>query len=324
MTDSSANICSPVVALSGGVGGSKLVLGLSRCLGAGDLAVVVNTGDDFEHLGLLVCPDIDTLIYTLAGRSNIAQGWGINDETWGFMEELRMRGLPDWFQLGDRDLVTHVRRNALMQEGANLSEVTTVLATELGLSTPIVPMCDLPFRTVLQTSEGLLAFQDYFVRRRCAPVVQEIRFERNETTALSPAARALITGATQAIVICPSNPFLSIGPMLAVPDCVAVLKDTKVPVVAVSPIVSGYAIKGPCAKIMRELGLEVSCVGVFEFLQQKLDGRLDGFVIDHQDEAALSRLKPRVSVACMNTVMRDQIDKDSLARDVLAFAGSIR
>ncbi len=313
-----------VVALSGGVGGAKLALGLSDYLGIGGLGIIANTGDDFEHFGLLVCPDIDTLIYTLAGRSNPTQGWGVEGESWAFMDEVRRRGLPDWFQLGDRDLLTHVRRGALLKDGHSLSETTAILAKDLGVVVPIASMSDMPVRTFLETSEGRLAFQDYFVRRKCTPVVKEVVFEGAAQARLSPAAEVMIAGASDAIIICPSNPFVSIGPILSVPGCVEALSAAKAPIVAVSPIVGGDAIKGPSAKMMRELGLDVSCIGALDVLNDSLDGALSGYVIDQVDAASMSNAAARLPVTCVNTVMRDRADKFALAQDVLDFVGTLQ
>ena len=246
-----------VVALSGGVGGAKLALGLSRVLPAAELQVVCNTGDDFDHLGLCISPDIDTVAYTLAGVANREVGWGRHDETWSFMETLETLGGETWFRLGDRDLAMHVERTRRLRAGETLTTVTADLCARLGVAPRVLPMSDDPVRTRVRTDQGWIDFQEYFVRRRCEPVVHELAFHGATTARAQPEFLAALTDpATQAVVICPSNPFISIEPILAVPGVRAALADCAAPVIAVSPLIGGRAIKGPTAKMMAELGMD--------------------------------------------------------------------
>jgi LPPG:FO 2-phospho-L-lactate transferase len=245
----------PIVALSGGIGGAKLALGLSRVLEPGRLTVVANTGDDFEHLGLAISPDIDTLLYTLGGLADTDQGWGRRDETWTFMNALGALGGPTWFRLGDGDLATHVERTRRLAAGEALSSIVDDFRVRLGIGARIVPMSDDPVRTRLRTAEGWIDFQDYFVGRRCEPAVSAVAFEGVERA--RPHAQVLAElrdPQLRAVVICPSNPLISIDPVLAVPGLRAALAACRAPVVAVSPIIGGQAVKGPTAKMLRELG----------------------------------------------------------------------
>ena len=253
-------------ALAGGVGGAKLAHGLSRILPPKDLAIVVNIGDDFEHLGLHVSPDIDTVVYTLAGIANPETGWGVAGETWSFMGALGVLGGETWFRLGDRDLATHVERTRLLAEGAPLSAVTTRLARKLGVAAAIVPASDDPVRTLVATNEGELEFQHYFVRRHCAPRVSSLSYRNAGTARPAPVGgRPWTEMEIAGVIICPSNPYLSIAPILAMPAAHALLKDRRFPVAAVSPIVAGQALKGPAAKIMAELGTDPSALAVARF-----------------------------------------------------------
>lgn len=308
-----------VVALSGGIGGAKLALGLYRTLGPGRLTVAINTGDDFEHLGLHIAPDIDTVAYTLAGISDPVRGWGLAGESWEFMEQLRALGGEDWFQLGDRDLATHVLRTRMLRDGASLSQVTAHLAARLGIGASLIPMSDDPVRTLVETDEGVLAFQRYFVERRCAPRVTAIRFEGAASARPQPELVARLKDPRlAAIVICPSNPYLSVDPVLAVPGLRAALAAAHAPVIAVSPIIGGKAVKGPTAKIMAELGLPVSVGAVAEHYR----GLIDGFVIDDLDAADGPHLG--LPVAVTRTLMETLADRDRLARSVLDFAAALR
>ena len=307
-----------VLALCGGVGGAKLALGLQRIVEPGGLTVVVNTGDDFEHLGLCISPDIDTTLYTLAGLAHPEQGWGRADETWSFMEALERLGGESWFRLGDRDLALHVERTRRLAAGEPLSAIIADFAARLGLATRVLPMTDERVRTWVDTPGGALAFQHYFVKQRTVPRVTQIRFEG--AGAARPAAAALEALAREdlaAVVICPSNPYLSIDPILAVAGWREALRATRVPVVAVSPLIAGQAVKGPTAKIMRELGLEVSPLTV----ARHYAGLVGGFVVDEAD-AALAR-KLDVPVCIAPTLMRTLEDKERLAREVLAFARAL-
>lgn len=252
-----------ILALCGGVGGAKMVLGLARVVAPERLTVVVNTGDDFEHMGLPISPDVDTVLYTLAGLANRELGWGRQDETWSALEELSRLGAPDWFRLGDRDIALHLTRRHLLDSGATLSEAVRLLGERLGVVPRVVPMSDAPVRTFLDTDAGVLPFQEYFVARRCAPSVRRVILRGAETATPAPGvAAALADPDLVAILICPSNPFLSIDPMLAIPGVRQALRDVSAPVVAVSPLIAGQAVKGPAAKLCAELGLPASAEAV--------------------------------------------------------------
>lgn len=302
-----------VLALTGGVGGAKLALGLANILGPDEVAFVVNTGDDFEHLGLHIAPDMDTLTYTLAGLSNPTVGWGRADETWGFMAALEQLGGEGWFRLGDRDLALHLRRRSLLDAGLGLTAATAQIAARLGVRHQVLPMSDDPVRTQVLTANGPLAFQHYFVRDRCVPVAQGFEFAGAETAKLNP---AISWQRVQAIVICPSNPFVSVDPILAVPGMREALAGSGAPIVAVSPIVGGEAIKGPTAKMMRELGMPATTVAVAEHYK----GSVTHFVVDAVDAdaaPAVAALGMRTTVA--QTVMRTLEDRMQLAHTVLKF-----
>ncbi|HYX05028.1 MAG TPA: 2-phospho-L-lactate transferase [Reyranella sp.] len=303
-----------VVALSGGVGGAKLALGLSRVLPADELLIVANTGDDFEHLGLCISPDIDTLTYVLAGLDNPATGWGRRDETWSFMETIGTLGGETWFRLGDRDLGLHVERTRRLRAGETLSQITADMCRRLGVPPHVLPMSDDRVRSRLRCDEGWIDFQDYFVRRQCQPVVRELAFEGADKARPQPDVLLALKGEVRAVVICPSNPFISIEPILAVPGLREALIDCNAPVVAVSPIVGGRAVKGPTAKMMQELGLAVSSASV----AKRYDGLIDGYVVDQADAAGIST---KVHIA--PTLMTTLADKEALARTVLAFADTL-
>lgn len=314
-----------VVALSGGVGGAKLALGLSQVLDTGELLIVANTGDDFEHLGFLICPDIDTLLYTLGGVSNVEQGWGRANETWQFMETLR-KEQPDqaWFQLGDKDLDTHRYRTAALASGASLSEVTAQLTKTFGITADIVPMTDDPVRTHVlaekDSREQWLPFQEYFVRDRCEPRTKRIEFRGRERASVSSRLVAALDGESiAAVVLCPSNPYLSIDPILAIPGLPDMLRSCGAPVVAVSPVIGGKALKGPTAKIMRELGLQVN----LEAIAGHYRDVIDGLVLDVRDSADAQRVEALgVRTLVTNSVMNTLQDRIRLARDVLRFAAT--
>lgn len=308
----------PVVALSGGIGGAKLALGLSRILPPGRLTVVANTGDDFEHLGLAISPDLDTLMYTLAGLDNAETGWGRGGETWTFMAALAALGGEDWFRLGDGDLATHVERTRRLAAGEPLSRITEDFCRRLGIQTRILPMSDDRVRTRVRTAEGWLDFQDYFVRRRSEPAVTELAYEGAATARPQPdALAALGAPGLRAVVICPSNPYLSVDPILALPGLRRALATCPAPVVAVSPIIAGRAIKGPTAKMMAELGKRVTAATV----ARHYAGLIDGFVIDHRD----GDIEPLagITVTAATTLMSSLADRESLGREVLAFADTL-
>ena len=304
-----------VVALSGGVGGAKLALGLSRILPPEELLVVCNTGDDFEHLGLSVSPDIDTVMYTLAGLANAELGWGRADESWAFMETLAAIGGETWFRLGDRDLAVHVERTRRLLAGESLSAITAGFRSRLGILPRVVPMTDHRVRTRVRTEDGWIAFQDYFVRQQCRPVVRQIAFSGvDEARPQAEFLAALRDERLRAVVICPSNPFISVEPILALPGVRAALKACAAPVSAVSPIIAGRAVKGPTAKMMAELGLDVSAAGV----AARYGDLLDGYVVDHADAASV----PGATAA--RTLMTTIEDRENLARVVLDLADIAR
>jgi LPPG:FO 2-phospho-L-lactate transferase len=310
-----------IVALAGGVGGAKLAHGLARILSPDDLLVAVNTGDDFEHLGLHIAPDLDSVMYKLAGLNDPVRGWGLADESWAFMDALARLGGEDWFSLGDRDLATHVERTRRLVAGETLSQATAALSAALGVAHRIAPMSDDPVRTWVETREGALPFQHYFVRLRCEPVATGFAFEGADRAAMAPAlAGALADPALEAIVLCPSNPFVSIGPMLAMPALAAALAARRVPLVAVSPILGGAAVKGPAAKMMAELGVPVSSAGI----AAQYGALLDGIVIDAADAAEAAEIEAGgVRVLAAPTLMRDAEDGRTLAEAVLDFARGI-
>jgi LPPG:FO 2-phospho-L-lactate transferase len=307
-----------LVALSGGIGGAKLALGLSRILPAEDLLVVANVGDDFEHLGLHISPDSDTLMYALAGLDNTTLGWGRRDETWSFMETLTALGGESWFRLGDRDMAVHVERTARLRRGETLSTITADFCRRLGIGPRILPATDDPVRTRLRTDEGWLDFQDYFVRLQCRPVVRELDFAGAKTARAHPALlAALANERLRAVIVCPSNPFISVEPILAVPGIREALSACSAPVVAVSPIIGGRAVKGPTAKMMSEFGLTPSAAAVAE----RYGDLLDGYVMDVADAAEAAQVKRRVTLA--PTLMTNLAEREALARVVLEAADAL-
>lgn len=308
-----------VVALTGGVGGAKLALGLHRVLPPGALACIVNTGDDFVHLGLHVSPDLDTTLYTLAGCENPEQGWGRRDETWTFMRALEELGGETWFRLGDGDLALHVERTRRLAAGETLSAIMDDVRRRFGIASRLLPMSDDAVATRVHTPDAELPFQDYFVRLRAAPEVRAIGFA-GAAQARASAALAEVLGSPRlrAIVVCPSNPYLSIDPILAVPGLAAALRAPGVPVVAVSPLIGGRAVKGPTAKIMRELGIEASNRAI----AAHYGDLLDGLVIDESDCSA--ELPHGLPTRATRTLMKSLADREMLARATLEFAGHLR
>ncbi len=305
------------VALCGGIGGAKLALGLAECLGS-RLSIIVNTGDDFEHLGLAISPDIDTVVYTLAGIANPETGWGRAEESWSFMDALKQLGGPDWFQLGDKDLAMHVERTRWLAGGGTLSDFCKRIRRRLGIAPSILPMSDGPVRTRLQTAEGELAFQDYFVARKCEPSVSAIRYEGAETARPLKAARdALAAPDLGGVIICPSNPYLSVDPILSLPALRDALTGCAAPVIAVTPLIGGQAVKGPTAKLMKELGVEVSPRAV----AKHYGALLDGFVLDEVDEEAAARIPLPVRIE--RTLMTDLDSKVALAGSAIAFCQAL-
>jgi LPPG:FO 2-phospho-L-lactate transferase len=310
---------SPILALSGGVGGAKLALGLADVLAPGQLHVVVNTGDDFSHLGLHISPDIDTLLYTLSGNDNAVQGWGRAGESWQAMDALEQLGGDTWFRLGDRDLATHLRRTTMLASGADLLQVTAELAMRFGIASHIHPMSAESVRTTVHSAAGALPFQHYFVRERCAPAVVGFSFEGIAQARPNHHVMSLLQHTSPAaIVVCPSNPFVSIDPILQIPGFWRVLRDNPAPLVLVSPIVAGMAIKGPAAKMMAELGVPVTALGVAQHYCELYPGLLDYFVIDTSDATLAQEIAALgVEVAVTSTVMKSRDDKQRLARFVL-------
>jgi LPPG:FO 2-phospho-L-lactate transferase len=300
-----------IVAFAGGVGGARLARGLIDVLVPDELIIAVNTGDDFEHLGLHISPDLDTVMYTLAGINDPVQGWGIAGETWSFMQALEQLGGETWFRLGDHDLATHIERTRLLRERETLSEITQRLCAKLGVRHRVVPMSDQAVRTIVHTSVGALAFQDYFVRRRAEPALTQVQFAGAEDAAMSPILRrAFDNPQLDAVIIAPSNPYLSIAPILAVPGMRAALEQRRCPAIAVSPIVAGHAIKGPAAKIMRELGVEASALTIAQFYR----GLIDALVLDHADED----LRDPIEALGIRTIFTDTVMKDISLQTALA------
>ena len=305
-----------VVALSGGVGGAKLALGLSRILPPKDLLIVANTADDFEHLDLSISPDIDTLMYTLSGLANQELGWGRADETWSFMATIDALGGESWFRLGDRDLAVHIERTRRLRAGDTLSAVTADFCRRLGVAARVLPMTDDRVRTRVLAEDGWLEFQEYFVHRQCRPVVRELAFDGAEQARAQPEfLAALAEPDLRAVIVCPSNPFISVEPILALPGVRAALAACTAPVIAVSPIIGGRAVKGPTAKMMTELGLDPSAAGV----AARYGDLLDGYVLDEIDAGSITSLPVFVT----HTLMKTLADRENLARVTLEAADRI-
>jgi LPPG:FO 2-phospho-L-lactate transferase len=310
------------VVLSGGVGGARFVRGLAAAAGPGAVTVIGNTGDDFVHLGLAISPDLDTVMYTLAGVVNESTGWGRADEGWNFLATVTALGGEDWFRLGDRDLAVHVERTRQLGVGRTLTAVTGDLCQRFGLATRLIPMSDAPVHTLVNSDAGELAFQEYFVRRRAEPRVLGLRYAGAAAAPPSgPVAAAFTDPGLAAVFIGPSNPWLSIGPMLAIPSLAAALRSVAVPVVAISPIVAGRAIKGPAARIMADLGVPVSAIGIAEYYR----GVAGGLILDHADAG----LAPAVGASGLaagitGTLMIDTAAATALARYAIGFAATLR
>ena len=305
-----------ILALAGGVGGGKLARGLAAVLSPDELTLVVNTADDFVHFGLHICPDIDSVLYALADRNDPERGWGLAGETWNFMVAMERLGGETWFKLGDLDLATHVLRTHELKAGKTLSEVTALIARRLGVTHAVIPMSDDPVRSIVETDEGALDFQDYFVRRQCKPAFRDVVFQ-GAATARPPVAFRKALSEADAIVVTPSNPFVSIDPILALPGVRQALRRRGRPIVAISPIVGGKAVKGPLAKMLRERDLEPSPLTV----AQHYGPLIDGWIVDTADRnlaPAIGRLGTRVRVC--NTMMHTLDDKRRLAQDTLELA----
>ncbi|HEX5732193.1 MAG TPA: 2-phospho-L-lactate transferase [Blastocatellia bacterium] len=303
-----------ITALAGGIGASKFLLGLSRVMPPESITVIANTGDDIEMFGLRVCPDIDTVIYTLAGAINEQTGWGIKQDTFESLKWIARYTDAAWFNLGDRDLATHIYRTHALAEGRTLTEVTAHISRALGVASSILPMTDSYTPTRVLTDEGEMHFQEYFVRRRCEPQVRKISFQNIERALPAAGVESAILDA-DAVIICPSNPFISIGPILAVPGIRERLQQTRADVIAITPIIAGRALKGPAAEMLRDLGHEVSALGVARVYRDIADV----FVLDETDNelrAAIEALGLRVMIT--NTVMSTLEEKERLAKEVLS------
>ena len=309
------------LALTGGIGGSKLALGLSKILGADELGFIVNTGDDFEHLGLHISPDIDTLVYTLAGLNNPDTGWGRRDESWEFLSALEDLGGETWFKLGDKDLALNVERSRRLGRGDSLSEVTGHLAKSLGVLHAILPMSNDPVRTRVHTEDGPMDFQQYFVRERCEPVVRSFEYSGAETATLNPDVQTWFESEQLGgVILCPSSPFISIDPILSVPLLRDALRQCVAPVIAISPIVGGRALKGPLAKIMQEMSVPAAA----GWIAEHYGDFLDGFIIDEADETLANEIEALgIATMCRNIVMNSMDDRLQLARDSLEFIASL-
>jgi LPPG:FO 2-phospho-L-lactate transferase len=312
-----------VLCLAGGVGGAKLADGLQEVLAPGDLTVVVNTGDDLERHGLAIWPDHDTVLYTLAGIADPGQGWGIAGETYAVSAQLARLGEETWFRLGDRDVATHVFRTERLRRGARPTEVALELARSLGVRSRILPMADQPVRTRVRTAGGWLDFQDYFVRLRQEPEVLEVRFGgATDATAAPEVLEAIRTA--EAIVVGPSNPIVSIGPILAVPGLLAEIVAARrrgVPAIGVSGIVGGKTLRGPADRMMASLGEEPNAMGVAR--RYAAADLLDVFVLDCADETLAGEVQALgLEVVVTDTVMTDAGSRARLAREMLAAARS--
>jgi LPPG:FO 2-phospho-L-lactate transferase len=302
-----------ITALAGGIGAAKFLLGLTRVLPAENLSIIANTGDDIELFGLRISPDIDTVTYTLAGVINQSLGWGLADDTFESLKWLARYGEPVWFNLGDRDLATHIYRTNELRHGRSLTEVTRHIAASLGVAATILPMTDSYTPTRVLTDEGELHFQEYFVGRRCEPRVAGIRFANIEAAKPASGVIESIRNA-DAVIVCPSNPFISIGPILAVPGIREALQQTPARVLAITPIIAGQALKGPAADMLRDLGHEVSARGVANLYRDFVNL----FVLDEADRSLQQSIEDSgMQVAVLNTVMQTLADKESLARQVL-------
>lgn len=308
-----------IVALAGGVGGAKMAQGIAGIVDPGQLTVIVNTADDFEHHGLRICPDIDTVLYTLAGIANPVTGWGIAGDTTAALDAMTRLGEDPWFIVGDQDLATHILRTKRLRFGSALSDVTQELARSLGVSASVRPVTDNQIATFIETPHGTFEFQEYFVRRRQQDDVLGVRIAGVEAAEPAPGVLEAIDTA-DVILICPSNPIVSIGPILDVPGVRHAIKHSQAVRIAVSPIIGGKALKGPADKMLTTLGHETSALGVARIYADLIDG----MVIDEVDADLASRIKALdLSVATLQTIMGDAEDRARFARDVLEFAQSI-
>ena len=307
-----------ILALSGGVGGAKLAAGLAAVLPPERLTIAVNTGDDFEHLGLTICPDIDSVVYALAGLNDTGRGWGVAEESWQAMAMLRALDAPDWFNLGDRDLGMHLARSARLRAGESLSEATEALTRALGIAHKVVPMSDAPVRTQVETEAGWLDFQHWFVREQCQPEVRGIRFAGLPASAVAGPGRSARPARPCRDHHLPVQPLRQRRSDPGAGRRQAALVSRKVPVVAVSPLVGGQAIKGPLAKMLAERGLACNNLAIADHYS----GLLDHLLIDHADGAQAHEVRARgVAVSVSATVMCTADDRARLAREALSAAG---
>jgi LPPG:FO 2-phospho-L-lactate transferase len=307
-----------IAALAGGVGGAKLAQGLARCHPAEKLTIIVNTGDDFEHFGLKICPDLDTVCYTLAGMENPSTGWGLRDETWNALQAVTSIGGPDWFGIGDKDLGTHLERTRRLRAGETLSGITREFCNFWSVEPLVIPMSDDAVPTVVITESNELDFQDYFVRQKCEPQVKGFKFSGSHRSKPAPGVLENIDGA-DIVIVCPSNPWVSIDPILALPGVRSALGGK--PVIAISPIIGGKAVKGPAAKMFSELGIKASPLAVAEhYGSRQGGGLLSGFVMDDVDAALKAKIENLgLLVLVTDTLMRGSEDRIRLARQVIAF-----
>lgn len=309
-----------ILALAGGVGGAKMADGLAAALPPGDLTVIVNTADDMDYLGLHISPDVDTVLYTLGGLANPVTGWGIAGDTTATLEQLRTYGHDMWFWLGDRDIATHLSRTSRLASGTTLTDITRDMARALGIASTILPMSDDPVRTIVATPDGELAFQEYFVHRRQEPEVTGVSFQGIEAARMTERVREAIPTA-DLIMLCPSNPIVSIGPILAIPGLRETLLAAAAPIVAISPIIGGKALKGPADRMLTSLGQESSAVGVARLYR----GLIDAFVIDEQDAGLAAGIEAETGIGtiALQTIMGDRDDRRRLAIEVLALRDRI-
>ena len=313
-----SQISPSIIALSGGIGGAKLALGLAKSMSPEKLMIVANIGDDFVHFGLHISPDIDTLMYTLSGKSDQKRGWGLANETWNVMNAIEKIGGETWFKLGDMDLATHLERTKKLKSGKSLTEIISSLCKKFGIKSRIIPVSDDFVKTIVKTANGNLEFQEYFVKKNCKPKVSGFSFlGANKALPNNEFIKALINPSLKAVVICPSNPFISIDPILAVNGVRDQLRDCPAPIIAVSPIIGGDAVKGPTAKNLKELGYKVSASTVANYYRDFIDG----FVIDIKDKSSITEIqKIGIKVEVCNTIMKNLSAKIELAKKILIFS----
>lgn len=309
-----------ILALSGGVGGAKLCRGLDQITDKDELVIIANTGDDFLYLGFYISPDIDTLIYTLAGENNIETGWGRTDETWKAHNVMGGLGADNWFKLGDKDLEMHVYRSKEIQNGTSLTEITQKVSKIWNINSKILPMSNHSIKTIIESDIGTLSFQEYFVKKQCIPKVESITFKQKKAKASQTLLDEMNDNNLTAIIFAPSNPYLSIDPILSLSEIKNFLRTTSTPVIAVSPVVDGQAVKGPTTKIMSELGVEPSAVSI----AKHYDGLIDGLILDVLDQNLVSQVEDiGIRTKVMNTIMHNDQDKIQLAQAALDFAKEI-